>query len=83
VTRLIEVDLDDAAGLERLWVELKHHRAIRDADPALRAAIIRRCGRLATDRAAPILKALDEVHPAVVLESTSPPWCRICGPLAP
>ena len=69
MTRIVEVDLDEAIGLERVWAELKRYRAIRDADPTLRAAIIRRCACLATDVAAPILQALDELHPAVVLES--------------
>ena len=69
MTRLVEVDLDDAAGLERLWSELRRHRAIRDADPELRQAIIRRCERLPADVAAPVLEALNEVHPMVVLES--------------
>jgi len=67
--RLVEVDLDDVAGLERLWAELARHRAIRDADPPLRAAILRRCDRLSADVAAPVLHALDEMHPEVVLES--------------
>ncbi len=52
--RRVTVDLDDAAGLERLWAELARHRAIRDADPKLRAAILRRCDRLSADVAAPV-----------------------------
>ena len=63
------VDLDDAAGLELAWMELAHRRAIRQADPALRAAIERCCAHLDPERAAPILAALDEVHPAVVLDA--------------
>jgi len=67
--RLVEVDVDDAAGLERLWAELRRHRAIRAADPMLRAAIIRRCEPLPAAVAASVLRDLDDVHPAVVLES--------------
>jgi hypothetical protein len=69
VTRLVEVDLDDTAGIERLWAELQHARAIRDADPPLRVAILRRCDGLSAEVAAPILTALDELHPEVVLEA--------------
>jgi hypothetical protein len=67
--RLVTVDLDDAAGLERLWSELRRHRAIRAADPPLRRAILRRAERLTGEAAKPILDALDELHPAVVLEA--------------
>jgi hypothetical protein len=67
--RLATVDLDDAIGLEALWAELKRHRAIRDADPELREAIVRRCQRLPADMAAPVLAAFDEVHPNVVCEA--------------
>jgi hypothetical protein len=65
VTRL--VDLDDAAGLELAWMELRRRHAIRDADPALRHAILRRCDRLDQAVAQPIRDALDELHPEVVL----------------
>jgi hypothetical protein len=67
--RLVTVDADSVEGLEALWAELRHRRAIRDADPPLRAAVERRCESLSADVAAPILQALDELHPAVVLES--------------
>ena len=67
VTRL--VDLDTPSGLELLWQELQHRRAIREADPPLREAIIRRCEQLDPTVAAPILGALDSVHPGVVAES--------------
>ena len=67
--RLITVDVDDAAGLEAIWAELKRHRAIREADPPLRAAILRRCERLPGGVASPILRDLDEAHPDVVLEA--------------
>ncbi len=65
MTRL--VDLDDVAGLERAWFELERVRAIRAIDPPLRENILRHVNRLAPDVAAPILAALDEVHPALVL----------------
>ena len=74
MSRLVEVDLDDAAGLELLWMELRRHRAIREADPELRHAILRRVDGM-TDTVVPIdsrdeiLRALDRVHPAVVLEA--------------
>jgi hypothetical protein len=66
--RLVTVDVDSIEGLEALWAELRHRRATRDADPILRAAIERRIESLAVDIAAPILQALDELHPAAVLE---------------
>jgi hypothetical protein len=69
VSRLVEVDLDDAGQLERVWQELRRHRTIRDADPELRAAIVRRCEKLPAAVANPILRDLDEVHPDVVLEA--------------
>jgi hypothetical protein len=62
------VDLDDAAGVELAWMELRHRQAIRRADPELRAAIIRACDRLPSELAAPILVDLDEMHPAAVLD---------------
>lgn len=62
------VDLDDLAGLERAWVELERLREVRQADPELREAIIRRCERLSPEDAAPILSALDEMHPDLVLK---------------
>ena len=66
MTRL--VDLDSIAGLECAWSELERRRELRDADPELREAIMRRCDYLSSDKAAPILVALDQVHPALVLE---------------
>ena len=63
------VDLDDAAGLELAWMALERRRAVRRIDPELREAIIRRCERLPSSAAAPILADLDELHPAVVLET--------------
>ena len=63
------VDLDDPAGLERAWSELSRLRAIRAADPELREVILRRCERLTPDQAAPVLAALDEVHPQCVLSA--------------
>jgi hypothetical protein len=62
------VDLDDAAGLELAWMALRRRRAVRDADPELREAIIRHCDRLPSEVAAPILVDLDEMHPAAVLD---------------
>jgi hypothetical protein len=63
------VDLDDITGLERAWSELERLHAIRDADPELREAILRRCEHLDAVVAAPILAALDEVHPEAVIEA--------------
>ena len=79
MTRIREVDLDDAGGLELLWSELRRHRAIRDADPELRLSILRRCERLPAEVAAPILRDLDQVHPAVVCES----WFTVLVPNRP
>jgi len=67
VTRL--VDLDSVGGLEQAWSELERRRRLRAVDPELRAAIIRRCEYLSSDLAAPILVALDEIHPEAVLEA--------------
>jgi hypothetical protein len=67
VTRM--VDLDDAAGLELAWQELSRRRAVREIDPPLREAILRRCERLPSSAAASIRADLDELHPAVVLET--------------
>jgi len=67
VTRL--VDLDDPVGLELAWSVLERRRALHDVDPELREAIIRRCDRLPSDVAAPILVALDQMHPEAVLEA--------------
>lgn len=67
MTRL--VDLDDLAGLERAWAELERVRTVRVADPELREAIERRLESLSSEEAAPVLAALDELHPEVVLES--------------
>lgn len=63
------VDLDSIDGLERAWAQLERRRAVRALDPELRAAIIRRCAYLPADVAAPVLVALDEAHPAAVLEA--------------
>jgi hypothetical protein len=63
------VNLDDAAGLELAWCELERRRAVRDADPELREAILRRCDALPSELAAPILVDLDELHPEVVLDA--------------
>jgi hypothetical protein len=62
------VDLDDIRDLERVWAALRWRRVIRDVDPPLRSAILRRCERLDGEVAAPIWDALDELHPGVVLE---------------
>ena len=64
------VDLDDAAGLELAWMALERRRSVRRIDPELREAIIRRCERLPSSAAAPDpSRDLDELHPAVVLET--------------
>jgi hypothetical protein len=63
------VDLDDAAGLELAWQVLSRRRAVREIDPPLREAMLRRCERLAPSAAAPILAELDELYPAVVLDA--------------
>lgn len=68
VVRLVTVDVDDAEGLERLWAELRRHRAIRQIDPPLRQAILVRAARLPGRLAQIVLDALDEFHPAIVLE---------------
>jgi len=39
-----------------------------DADPELRLAIFRRCQKLDPAVAAPVLEALSELHPELVLE---------------
>jgi hypothetical protein len=67
VTRL--VDLDDVAGLERAWAELERLRYVRMADPDLRAGILRRLDHLDATVAEVIRTALDEWHPAVVLDA--------------
>lgn len=63
------VDLDDLAGLEQAWDELRRYRALREIDPHLRASIIRRCQALPSDVAAAILTDLDQRHPEAVLET--------------
>lgn len=67
MTRL--VDLDDLAGLERAWAELERVHTIRQADPELREAIVRRCDGLHPDDAERVLAALDLAHPSAVLEA--------------
>ena len=51
VTRIREVDLDDAGGLELLWSELRRHRAIQTPTPScdcrssVAASVFRQRGR--------------------------------------
>jgi len=69
VTRTVVLDLDDPGDVERVWQALERRRALRRIDPELRQAIARRCDTLAPSTAAPILEALEELHPEVVLEA--------------
>lgn len=63
------VDLDDVHGLEQALDELARRRALGDADPPLRAALLRGCNRL-DDRdarlASTIREELDAMHPHAV-----------------
>ncbi len=62
------------ADLERLWGALERRAAARQADPALREAILRRleegvaAGRVSRGRAAAIKHELEHAHPAAVLD---------------
>jgi hypothetical protein len=69
VTRTVVLDLDDPGAVELLWMEVARLHAVRRIDPELRDAIVRRCEALAPSTAAPILEALDRVHPEAVLEA--------------
>jgi hypothetical protein len=70
---VVVLDLDDPGAVERVWTELQRYRAIWDADPELRRAILRRvdgmAGTLDPMVRDEILSELDHVHPAVVLEA--------------
>ena len=67
MTRL--VDLDDSVGLERAWAELERVHAVRAIDPDLYENIRRRCELLDDPAdAEPILRDLDQLHPALVAE---------------
>ena len=69
------VDLDDIAGLESAVAELDRVHRIRQADPDLRANIMRaldkavEIGRLSEGDADLIRAELDDAEPAVVLEA--------------
>jgi hypothetical protein len=71
----VDLDAPDIAELESLWRELERRHAIRNADPKLRAAVIRRTnaaladGRLDESGAAEIQAEIDKALPAVVLEA--------------
>ncbi len=67
MTRTVVLDLDNPGDVERLYMARRRWVAIRDADPPLREAILRRCERLDAAVALPVLAALDEIHPEAVL----------------
>jgi hypothetical protein len=69
VTRERLIDLDDPGHVELLWQELERRRFLRRIDPELRHAIEVRCKRFAPEVAAPILAALDEMHPEAVVDA--------------
>jgi len=69
VTHTVVLDLDDPGAVERVWMALQRRRDVRDIDPPLREAVMRRCERLDADVAEPILDQLDELHPELVLEA--------------
>jgi hypothetical protein len=58
------VSLDDIAGLESAWHELRRAHEIKTADPELR-----RDGRLTEDQATEISAELETTTPPVVLEA--------------
>ena len=55
--------------MELLWLELERRRAVRKINPELRDAIEVRCKGFAPEVAAPILAALDEMHPEAVVDA--------------
>lgn len=66
--------LSDLANLSpdqvlALWSKVEKAKATREADPELRAAILRRAEALDPSFAAQMRDQLDEAHPAVVLEA--------------
>jgi hypothetical protein len=63
------VDLDDPGDVELLWQRIARLHAVRQIDPELRVAIVRRCNALPPSTAAPIRELLDELHPEAVLEA--------------
>ncbi len=69
MTRERVIDLDNPGDVELIWRELENRRTIRNIDPELRHAIEVRCKRFAPEVAAPILEALDELHPEAVVDS--------------
>lgn len=69
MTRAVTIDLDDPGDVERVWQALERRRAVRDADPELRAILLRRCDQMDPGVAEPIRDALDELVPEAVLEA--------------
>lgn len=83
MTRLVDLDrltpqqLDELglADLERLWSAIERRAALRQADPELREAVLRRlaeaeaAGRVSKGRAAVVRAELDRLHSGVVLDA--------------
>jgi hypothetical protein len=83
VSRIVDLDrlspqqLDELgiADLERLWSAVERRAALRQADPELREAVLRRlaeaeaAGRVSKGRAAVVRAELDRLHPGVVLDA--------------